>query len=173
MFALQITAAAFSSLIPLVSKANKRILLGVLLSLVAVSGASWLYTPSRAWLQKQFRSAKPHGQAVFHRLWKGLQETMTDYEQLKRAAERAQLEIATSRRITEPAKTVREHVCRILANAAGPLSVAEISRIMQHKGYVPRGVHPEIYLRRVLHSHRGVFEMDGDKRWSLKRHQAM
>jgi hypothetical protein len=101
MFALQITAAAFSSLIPLVSKANKRILLGVLLSLVAVSGASWLYTPSRAWLQKQFRSAKPHVQAVFHRLWKGLQETMTDYEQLKRAAERAQLEIATSRRITE------------------------------------------------------------------------
>ncbi len=173
VLALRVTAAALYSLIALLCRADKRILLGTLFSLVVVGGASWLYTPSRIWLQKQFRSVKPHMQAVLRQTWEGLQETMEDYERLKRAAETAKSEITASRRITEPPRTAREYVSRILANAAGPLSVAEISRIMQNKGYVPRGAHPEIYLRGVLRAHPGVFERDGNKRWSIKRHQAM
>ncbi len=67
---------------------------------------------------------------------------------------------------------VRDHVSRILSNAAGPLSVAEISRLMQDKGYVPQGAHPEIYLRKVLRAHPSVFGMDEDKHWYIKRHQS-
>lgn len=173
VLALRVTAAALSSLIALLSRVDKRVLLGILLSLVVVGGTSWLYTPSRTWLQKQFRSVKPQLQVVLRQVWEILQETTEDYEQLKLAAGKAKAEIATSRRIIEPPRTVRDYVSRILANAAGPLSVAEISRIMQDKGYLPRGTHPEIYLSRVLRAHPSVFEKDEGKRWYIKRHQAI
>lgn len=167
---LRVSAAILSSLIAWVCRVDKRILLGILFLLVVAGGAAWLYTPSRTWLQEQFRAVKPRIQSASQRVWDGLQIVMEDYEQLKQQADKANAVIAESRRIIGPPTTVRDHVSRILSNAAGPLSVAEISRLMQDKGYVPRGAHPEIYLRRVLRAHPSVFGMNEDKRWYVKRH---
>ncbi|SRR6266699_3435764 len=172
IFALNMTAAILSSLLAGVCRADKRILLGIVLSLVVVGGAAWLYRPSRAWLQERFRAVKPHMQAALWRGVDGLQAMMEDYGRLKKEAEKANAVIAATRRVTESPTTVRDHVSRILSNAAGPLSVAEISRLMQDKGYVPRGAHPEVYLRRVLRAYPGVFGRDEDKRWHIKSHQS-
>jgi hypothetical protein len=164
---LRVSAAVFSSFIAWLCRIDKRIFL-----LLVVAGvAAWLYTPSRSWLQERFRAVKPRIQAASQRVWSGLQEVMEDYERLKQQADKANAAIAESRRIIGLPTTVRDHVSRILSNAAGPLSVAEISRLMQDKGYVPRGAHHEIYLRRVLRAHPSVFSMDEDKHWYIKRHQ--
>jgi hypothetical protein len=165
---LRVSAAVLSSLIAWLCKVDKRILL----LLVVAGGAAWLYTPSRTWLQERFRAIKPRVQAASQRVRDSLQEVREDYERLKQQADKANAVIAESRRITGRPTTVRDHVSRILSNAAGPLSVAEISRLMQDKGYVPQGAHPEIYLRRVLRAHPSVFGMDEDKRWYIKRHQS-
>jgi hypothetical protein len=97
---------------------------------------------------------------------------MEDYERLKKEAEKANAIIAVSRRLTEPPKTVRDYASRILANAAGPLSVGELSRRMQKEGYVPRGRHPEIYLHKVLYTHPGIFGMDNAKRWYIREYES-
>ena len=172
ILALELTAAILSSLLGWMFRSEKRILLGILLPLVIAGGAAWLYRPSRTWLQERYRAVKPRMQAALWRVVESLQPMMEDYGRLKREAEKANATIAASRRLIEPPTTVRDYVSRILSNAAGPLSVAEISRLMQNRGYVPRGDHPEIYLRRVLGAHSGIFEMDEDKRWYIKRHQS-
>ncbi len=172
IFALEMTIAALSSLFEFVCKVDKRILLGILLSLLVAGGAAWLYRPSRTWLQERFRTVKPHVQASLQRVGDSLRTVMEDYDRLKREAEKASAIIAASQRVIKPQKTVRDYASRILANAAGPLSVAELSRRMQEEGYVPRGKHPEIYLRKILHTHPGIFGMDEAKRWYIRRYNS-
>ena len=172
MLALQLTASALCSLMACLCKVDKHILLGILLPLAVAGGAAWLYGPSRTWLQKRFLAVKPRMLAAFWHILDGLQPVMEDYMRLKREAEKAHDILAQSRRLTEPPTTVRDHASRILSRAAGPLSAAELSRRMQEQGYVPRGTHPELYLRKVLRTHPGIFGMDEDKRWYINRNQS-
>jgi len=115
---LRVSAAVLSSLIAWLCRVDKRILL----LLVVAGGAAWLYTPSRTWLQERFRVVKPRVQAASQRVRDGLQEVREDYERLKQQADKASAVIAESQRITGRPTTVRDHVSRILSNAAGPLS---------------------------------------------------
>jgi len=172
LLALQLTATALYSLMAWLRKVDKLILMGILLPLAVAGGAVWLYSPSRTWLQERFRAVKPGIQAAFWHVLDGLQPVMEDYMRLKREAEKAHDILAQSRRLTEPPITVRDYASRILSRAVGPLSAAELSRRMQKQGYVPRGTHPELYLRRVFRTHPGIFGMDEDKRWYIKRHRS-
>lgn len=141
---------------------------GVLLALAVSLGVALIIPQSRQFLRRQ-------GLALLtlfanEQVWvaiKAMNEFLLEHQQ--RREESGQF-LAQHKRITHP-RTALEYLCMVLARTPVPLQVRRIVEHMKALGYVPRGAHPEVYVRKLLNTYPLLFEKTSARQWRLVSHR--
>ncbi len=160
---IRVSWEAIKSLIALLARLDKMLLVGLLLLAMASLGIAVFYPPSRYWLQER-------GRRTIQSLGEGLGPLIDVLLEFESASAKATPIISQSQRSTTSLKTARDYAVKVLSEAFGSLSVREITRRMLEQGYKTSGEHPERYVSRVLHKYPSLFEKTERRRWHLKSH---
>jgi hypothetical protein len=137
-----------------------------LIALVTI-GIALVHPPTRRWFQTKGASAVSAVKRAAESVGEGIAsvaETVATAEEAARKAKQT-LALRPERAITSP-RRVLEYAAWVLARTSGPLSAEEIMRRMRDAGYQTTSEHPEPYLKKILHSHPGLFHGE-DSHWSL------
>jgi predicted nucleic acid-binding protein len=160
---IQVSIASVSLVLRWLCSINRK----VLLALAVIFGVALIIPQSRRFLLRQ-------GQALLDLLlnepmWESVKATsdflLKNYQRRKASGKF----LALHGRTAHP-RTALEYLGMVLARTPVPLHVRRIVEQMEALGYVPRGAHPETYVRQLLNAHPLLFEKTSARHWRLVSH---
>jgi len=163
---LWVSMAAIRSLIVLISKVNR----WLLLALVVALGLALAIPPTRRWLKKQSQPFLEYTQQYACSCGERIEAVIDELAELHLEAVEAEQFIPSPRAVEQP-RLVWHYILRVLATAPGPLSASEIATRMAAQGYRAKGAHPERYVSRLLHASPDLFEQTESRYWRFRSHR--
>lgn len=159
---IQVSIASVSLFLRWLCSINRK----VFLALAVIFGVALIIPQSRWFLLRQGQALRL---LLNEQMWESVKATsdflLKNYQRRKASGKF----LALHGRTAHP-RTALEYLGMVLARTPVPLRVRRIVEQMEALSYVPRGAHPETYVRQLLNAHPLLFEKTSARHWRLVSH---